>query len=226
MKPLRQLLDVDAPSWPVVRSWIDDAPNRVEVLPPDPARRGSVLHSLQITVGSWMGAVAHETGGLLIDDGWIRILGGAGTTMGGTLANWNGFGDKPVLRAMPGMTIIGHDGAGGVFALDRGALGRGGNTTWYLCPDTLRWIPLQRSYSHFLQWLCTGDVAGFGQRLRWDGWADDLAQAGPDRAFTASPARWTAEGRHPRRQNLRPVSTSSLFLHQLDVAKHLPTASS
>ena len=83
-----------------------------------------------------MGAIAHETGGLLVDDGWLRILGGAGHRMVGTLANWNGLGPRPVCTANNGWWVIAHDAAGGVFALDRGALGPGGTSSTTCAPTT------------------------------------------------------------------------------------------
>jgi hypothetical protein len=198
--------------WAVVSTWIANGHNPVEILAPDASQRGAVLQALQITTASAMGGVASETGGLLVDHGWIRILGGAGTRMIGNLASWNGIGRQPVCKAIRGLSVIAHDAAGGVFALDHGALGSGRHGTFYLCPDTLQWIELHRGYSDFLRWACTGDVAGFAGKLRWDGWEADVAAAGPDRAFISSPPRWTAEGKYGMRSNLRTVPMPALFL--------------
>lgn len=224
MKIRDTLTDPRTPAWPLVSSWIDTAVNRVEVLPPDPDHRGAVLRTLGITPASSMGAVVAETGGLLVDHGWIRILGGAGRRMRGDLSTWNGFGPAPVSPAIHGLLVVAHDAAGGVFAIDRGALGAGRNDVWYLGPDDLRWVAVHRGYSYFLEWTCTGDVAGFAGRLRWEGWKEDVASAGVDRAFVASPARWTAEGRHTTRANLRAISMASLFAHELETGRRLQAA--
>lgn len=221
MQPLHMLIEAHAPAWPLVSSWFDAATNPLEVLRQDVSRRGTVLHALQITTASPMGAIVHETAGVLVDHGWLRILGGAGARMAGDLASWNGLGPRPISKTVRGLLVIAHDAAGGVFALDRGALGPGRNGVWYLGPDDLRWVAVHRGYSYFLEWACTGDVAGFGGRLRWEGWEEDVAKAGPDRAFVATPARWTPEGRHTTRANLVAVPMPRLFALELETGRRM-----
>ena len=64
-------------------------------------------------------------------------------------------------------------------------------------------------------------MTGFGGKLRWPEWRDDVAKAGPDRGFTASPPRWTPEGKHPKRANLRPVPMQALFPHEIESGRKL-----
>ena len=220
-RTLEMLVDLQEPGWPLVRSWIDAANNAIEILPSDRARAAEVLVAVQVGTRSTLGAVVWETGGLLVDDGWVRLLGGGGPRMIGDLASWNGLGPKPVCRTVPGLCVVAHDAAGGVFALDGGAIGPGRNAVYYLAPDTLRWMEIHRGYSHFLEWLCTGDVAGFSARVRWEGWETDVAVAGPDRAFAASPPRWTVEGRHSGRDALKSVPMPGLFHLQLELARQM-----
>lgn len=59
----------------MMQDWIKNAKNKVEVLPKSQAAADQALLETQVTTRSPMGAIIHETGGLLIDDGWIRILG-------------------------------------------------------------------------------------------------------------------------------------------------------
>lgn len=47
----------------------------MEILPRDPAAAEAELVKTQVTTRSVMGAVVYETGGILIDRGWLRILG-------------------------------------------------------------------------------------------------------------------------------------------------------
>ena len=74
MKPLHELINHEESALPLVQSWAAGAKTACEVLPPS-ERCGDVLHRLQVTTRSPMGAVAHGTGGLLIDGGWLRVLG-------------------------------------------------------------------------------------------------------------------------------------------------------
>lgn len=224
MRTIEGLIDREQPGWPLVRSWIDGATNGIEILPVDRPQAVAALLALQITTRSTLGAVVYETGGLLVDNGWIRVLGGGGPRMNGSLAGWNGLGPYPLLRVVPGLYVVAHDAAGGVFALDGGALGPGRNAVFYLAPDTLRWMEIHRGYSYFLEWLCTGDLSGFSARVRWEGWEADVAAAGPDRGFAANPPRWTLEGKYPKRSDLSSVPMPSLFQLQFELGRQMHAA--
>jgi hypothetical protein len=91
MRPLADLLSPE-PAWPQVQSWVQGATRPVVVLPSERARAEDALVALQVTTRSPMGALALETGGLAVDGGWLRILGGGGPLMRGDLASWNGLG--------------------------------------------------------------------------------------------------------------------------------------
>src|SRR5579859_3285126 len=108
MRTLPELLS-DDPAWPLVQSWIAESSRPVEVLPTDRARAEAVLLALQVTTRSPMGALALETGGLLVDGGWLRILGGGGARMDGDLARWNGLGDRPLVQRSEGLLLVAHD---------------------------------------------------------------------------------------------------------------------
>src|SRR6185369_3983650 len=51
------------------------SPYPVTVLPPDPSRSERCLATLGVTTRSWLGAVIAHSGGLLVDHGWLRVLG-------------------------------------------------------------------------------------------------------------------------------------------------------
>ncbi|MEM7344538.1 MAG: DUF2625 family protein, partial [Chloroflexota bacterium] len=75
MRPLTELINTSEPGIQLVQNWISDAENPVEVLPRDKKRAEQELYQAQVTTRSPMGAIIYETGGVLIDGGWIRILG-------------------------------------------------------------------------------------------------------------------------------------------------------
>src|SRR6478735_9010743 len=74
MRPVEELLNKTDPGWAVVEKWIKAAKNKVEILPADTTKAIDALHKTQVTTRSPMGAIIYMTGGLLVDDGWIRIL--------------------------------------------------------------------------------------------------------------------------------------------------------
>jgi hypothetical protein len=115
-----------------VQSWIAESPRTVDVLPTDRARAEAVLLALQVTTRSPMGAIALETGGILIDRGWLRVLGGGGSRMDGDLARWNGMGQRPIIERTDGLLLVAHDAIGGFFALDGGSLGEGKGGVFYV----------------------------------------------------------------------------------------------
>src|ERR1043166_706882 len=88
MRPLNELINAQDPGIEKIREWIGDAVNTWEVLPPS-ARREEVLLQTQVTTRSTMGAIVYETGGILIDGGWLRFLGSGHPKLPRTLPGRN-----------------------------------------------------------------------------------------------------------------------------------------
>jgi uncharacterized protein DUF2625 len=66
MKSLGQLIERNDPAFPLIKEWASAAINDCMLLPPS-ANRGEILLAMQVTTRSVMGAIAYETGGILID---------------------------------------------------------------------------------------------------------------------------------------------------------------
>jgi len=75
MKTIQELIYIEETGWALVTEWINDATNQVEILPKNDKEADNVLYQTQVSTRSPMGAIIYETGGLLIDHSWIRILG-------------------------------------------------------------------------------------------------------------------------------------------------------
>lgn len=186
-RTLEELIDSKEPGWPVVQGWLAKATRPVEVLSTLPRRAADVLLALQVTTRSPLGAIALETGGLLVDHGWVRLLGGGGARMEGDLARWNGLGPRPLVERFDGAMFVAHDVLGGFFALDGGALGDGKGAPYYLAPDTLEWEKVTDSYSALVAFLLLGDLEKFYADFRWPGWEKDVAALSPDRGYSFAP---------------------------------------
>jgi len=199
---------------PIVREWLAHAVRPVEVLPPSNSR-DSVLLKTQVTTRSPMGAVAHETGGLLIDRGWLRVLGSGHPRLKRTLPGWNDG------RAN-GFYLVADDAVGGFFAMNGGAFGSDVMNIYYFAPDSLRWEPLGMGYSAFLEWACVGKYDMFCQDLRWLGWEEDVARLAGDRCLMTYPPLWTREGREPSAQRGE-ASVEEAWGLQMDIAMQLGT---
>jgi hypothetical protein len=209
MADLPSLLDTRDPAWPLLLEAFAAVPGRVEVLPPEPSRADAVLLALQVSTRSFLGAIAHESGGLLVDGGWLRLLGGGGARLGRDLAGWNGIDTQPVRPRLPGALLVGDDVLGGFFAVNGGALEGPQGNVFYLAPDTLEWEDLERGYADFIGWACKGDVAGFYEGMRWPGWEAEVAALPTDRGFHLSPPLWSRESRQG------PVSRRAVPLEEL-----------
>ena len=182
MRTLDELIDKDDSAIHDLRDWIKDAKNDCSLLPPSPTR-GDVLVETQVTTHSMMGALVYETGGLLIDHGWIRILGSGHPDLKRTLPEWNKDKSK-------GFWLIADDASGGFFALNGGAMGEDLQQVYYWPPDSLDWEEMEMGYSQFVHWCLNADLAGFYEPVRWPTWKSDLAKLSGDECFLMWPPLW------------------------------------
>jgi len=179
---LSELVNSTAPAFPLLSQWVTAANTNVEILEPSQVREG-VLLDVQVTTRSVLGALAYETGGLLIDHGWLRLLGSGHPRLPRSLSAWNaGRAD--------GFYLVGDDAAGGFFAINGGTLGPETHNVYYLAPDTLRWESMRGGFSQFVQWCLSGSLAKFYEGLRWSTWAADCRDLDGDHCFAWFPPLW------------------------------------
>lgn len=201
MRSLSDLINTTDPALPLIQDWIANAAVSCELLAPS-SIRDDILLGLQVTTRSPMGAIAHETGGLLIDHGWLRILGSGHPRLPRNLLDWN----QPRAK---GFLLVADDAVGGFFALNGGALGQDTGAMYYWAPDGLAWEALDLGYSDFLEAMLGGRLQDFYASLRWQGWQDDVQRLAPDQCFSFYPFLWAKEGS---------VATSSR--RAVDISEH------
>lgn len=209
MKPLQALINHEESALPLVQSWVAEARTSCEILPPS-ERSGDVLHRLQVTTRSPMGAVAHGTGGLLIDGGWLRVLGSGHPRLTRDIASWNSGRSN-------GFLLIADDAVGGFFAINGGGLGADAGALYYRAPDTLEWEPLELSYTDFLRWALGGGLEEFYEGLRWPGWQTDAQALAGDQGFSFYPFLWTREG-SPSTSSRKAVDVAELYAMNVEQA--------
>ncbi|BCB22319.1 DUF2625 family protein [Bosea sp. ANAM02] len=113
MRPLAALIDVDDPALPLIRELAASSGDAV-ILAPDEDVHEKVLLRLQVTTRSVLGAVGYETGGILVDAGRIRVLGGGERSLLTVNKAIDGFRDA---------VFVADDVLGGIFALNGGGFG-------------------------------------------------------------------------------------------------------
>jgi len=195
MRALQELINKEEPGWPIVKEWIDLAKNKVEILPCDKQKAEEALVYTQVTTRSLMGAIVYETGGLLIDSGWIRILGSGSELMKRSLPGWNKGKTFTEYGEVPPYLLIADDAIGGFYALNGGYLGEDVGNIYYFAPDSLEWEPMKIGYSQFLLFCFETNMDNFYLNLRWQGWEEDIKNLHPDYAYNFSPFLWTKEGK-------------------------------
>lgn len=231
MKTLNELVEVDTPSWPVLLDDLASSFTPVEILPPKPEQSEACLLQLQVSARSPLGAVVLNSGGLLLQGGWIRVFGGSSS--GGPrglpgMAEVNQFPAtmEPSWRPVAGL-VLAHDVLGGVYAIngvDSAEAGRPGEVgeVVYFSPQDLQWRGLEMGHSAWLGWLLAGGPADLYEL--WPDWRSELSELRTDQGISFFPFLWSAEAQEDIAATTRkPVSMNELlemhhiFCEQMDV---------
>ncbi len=223
-RTLKELIDAIDSAWPLVQEWVTKARNNVELLPANRGRGEEVLLHLQITTRSPLGSVALESGGILIDHGWLRFLGSGNEQMQGNLLFWNAKGEILKDQPLTGAFIVAHDVLGGFFALNGGAFPGALGSTFYFAPDRLKWESTKLSYSQLLQWALNGDLDIFYKGMRWSGWKDEVSRMSCDQGFSIIPFLWTGPKPPIAERSRRAVPMTELWGLQQELARQIGDA--
>ncbi|MCZ0754079.1 DUF2625 family protein [Anoxybacillus sp. J5B_2022] len=219
MKSLNELFDKTESTWKILNEWVENAKNHVELLPVNSKENQKILLELQITTKSLLGTVVYYTGGILVNDGWLRILGSGDSRLPRNLATWNQIENGQSMR-LPGSLLVADDVVGGFFAINGGAFEGNIGDVFYLAPDTLEWENLDMSYSDFVNWALTGDVSRFYETFQWENWSDMVRKATGDKGILIYPYLW-AEGEEIELRSKSIVPVNELWELNLDNRKKL-----
>jgi hypothetical protein len=210
---LKELIDTHEPAIEMIQQLVADAEVPCELLPPSPEREKALLY-LQVTTRSTLGALAYDTGGLLIDNGWLRLLGSGHPKLQRTLHEWNST------RTDGAFYLLGDDAAGGFFAINGGAFGDDLGSMYYWAPDTLEWESLDLGYTDFVATFLTNRIEAFYESLRWSTWREDLQTLSSDRCFAFFPFLWTKEG-SVENSHRSTVPVSEMWDAKVDIVRQL-----
>lgn len=204
MREVDELINVDDPAWPLLLQELSGTDLPVEVLPGDAETGRASLLQLQVSARSNLGGIVLNSGGLLVDGGWLRIFGSPGDTDTErlpSLAEINVMPSAfdPAWRPGAGL-VVAHDVLGGVFALngvDPRAAGRPGEPgeIIYFAPDSAGWEALGAGHSAWLSWILSGGLHEFYGSLRWNGWRSEVSVLTGRQGLSFFPPLWSAEAR-------------------------------
>lgn len=188
MKPIEELIIEDS-AWPIIQEWIDEAQVDVKVLENTKSDGEAALLRMQITNRSTMGAIALGCGGIVVDSGWLHILGSGHPAMYGSLT------DNRQLPLLEEGYVIAYDAVGGLFAMNTGQFDAHSHNIYYFAPDTLEWEDTEKGYTDFMNWVFHGDLNLYYETFRWYNWQEDVKQLAPNQGISIFPYLWTKEGK-------------------------------
>ncbi|MGC5030683.1 DUF2625 family protein [Micromonospora sp. DT229] len=202
---------MDQSAWSEISALVGAAPYPVQVLAADPERAAACLAAVEITTRSWLGAVVANSGGLLIDHGWLRVLG----------AGYDGLPDVAAEMARgAGRLVVAFDVMGGQFAWLQAEPGVR-PTVHYFGPEDLTWQDLELGYGDWLEVMLTGAMTEFYEGLRWPGWEAEVASIALDQGIHTWPPPWTSEGKDLSAVSRKPIRLAELVSVQQEFARQL-----
>jgi hypothetical protein len=208
-RTLGELTATDSPAWPLVQQWLGDAPS-AEVLAPNQMQADRALVALQVTVRSPLGAVVHRTGGILVDHGWLRILGSGSRRLPRALPDWNSNKSATDVGGRPTLLLVADDVLGGFFAINGGGLPGPTGNVFYFAPDSLQWEDLGMGHSAFMAWALSPKLGTFYSGMRWTGWETEVRAVAGDQGLSVYPPLW-AKGPAIGQRSRRPVPVQELY---------------
>lgn len=189
MKSINELCNEENSAWNIIKEWINNSKNDTVIIQTSKENAEKNLYSLQISIKSVLGAIIFKTGGLLINNGWLRVYG-SGNEKVRSIIEWNEVDESGVSNKYKGALLVANDAVGGFFAINAGAFEGNQGNIYYLAPDTLEWENLDITYSQFIQWSLSGDTDKFYESFRWIGWQKDIKDVDMDYGMLIYPFIW------------------------------------
>jgi hypothetical protein len=196
----------------LIRSWSNEGPTRSVIVDAVPEQGQRVLEQLQVSTRSPLGAIALHTGGVVIDDGWLRVLGSGSAQVPRSLDEWNGLNGGR--RCAAGL-LVADDALGGFFCWFDSP-----RTIHYLAPDTLEWEDLEFGYTDWLHWCFSDRLVSFYDELRWEGWQAEVRSLTGDRGLHVWPPLFS-KGPAIAGRSRKPVPVAELWSLALDFGEQL-----
>ncbi len=211
-----ELINRKEPGWINVKQWIDSAKNKVVILQTDSTKSKDALYHTQVTTRSPMGAIIYMTGGLLIDDGWIRILGSGSQQLTRSVPGWNkGKVFKEFISEGAGFLLIADDAIGGFFLTNGGSLGEDIGKVYYL------YEPLDMTYTEFLLFCFNNNLDKFYEGYRWKNWRKDVSNLPADQVFNITPPLWTKQGKDFTTNSRKAIPIQEQYDFNMSMRKQL-----
>jgi hypothetical protein len=217
MKSLHDLLCVDS-SWWLILDMAVNTGGRFKILPRNPKNAEHCIIELGQSVASIMGAVTYESGGIIIDGGWLRVLGSGSEKLKRNIIDWN-IGRSYDAGETPGYIMFADDVIGGLYALNGTELGGDTGKVYYLPPSTLKWESMGITLHGFMEACFFGDLEINYTMTRWNDWQTDCANTTGDEVIFFDPPLWEEQPLNINNRKRRVISSEKAYTLFLDAAE-------
>ncbi len=196
MKPLNVLIDEQGSGWFKITTMVSHAKNKVEILEKDSAHANAALYQSQLSTNTMLGSLIYNSGGILVDEGWIRILGSGCKRLDRSVPEWNKGKLSAERNDQPFYLLVADDVLGGLFAIKSEHIDELETTgrVFYYGPNSLTWQSTGLSYSAFISFCFNGNLKEFYDGFRWKTWQEDLKNISCNQVVSCYPMLWTREG--------------------------------
>lgn len=176
--------------WNLLKDWAMKSNRLNEILPTNSDNAKNALLKLQVSTKTMLGTVIYNTGGIFIDNKWLRILGSKNEMFKRNIISWNRLNDSMGIRRLKGGLLIADDIIGGFFAINEGGLPGNIGNIFYFSPDTLEWEDLGIDYWAFIKWALLGDIEIFYKSFRWADWEKKSESVSCEKGILIYPFLW------------------------------------
>jgi len=197
--PMKTIQELNAPgkdSWLRIQRMAEHAKNKVEILAPDSVKASVALLQSQFSTNTNLGSIIYNSGGILVDGGWIRILGSGSKRLARSVPEWNAGKISAMRNDEMFYLLVADDVLGGLFAIKASSVEEleSIGQVFYYGPNSLSWQTTGLSYGGFISFCFNGNLKEFYEDFRWKGWQEEVPSIDCNSVISCYPLLWTREG--------------------------------
>ena len=191
MKTLHELIQLETSTYQELLELQHNATSRTTFLTLDNVVEAEdALLLYQAPTNSYFGTIIYKTGGVLINDGWLRILGGGSSKLS-PIHVWN----HRLTNRIDYQLIIAYDVLGGYFFIENKENDSASSVVFYFSPQNFTVSSVAVNYKTFIQYCFTEQLTEFYKNYYWATWQQDIQSLPTDHIFDFTPPLWTTEGK-------------------------------
>lgn len=182
-------------AWSDIQNWINIARasgRQIEVTTSNSDSSSILLQKTNDKENSYLDAIFTHTGGVLVDYGWLRILGSGSEVLPRSINSQN-ISEITKNSIIDQVILFGDDVLGGFFAINNGGFKGSIGEVYYFAPDTLEWEGLDISISNFLKWVFSDNFDEFYSIFRWKNWEVEVQNISTIQVLSIYPPLWSED---------------------------------